>query len=102
MQLATVLWDPRPTLAATVGDHVLNVPACARPLQRSGQWKDGVPLDMLALISGGPSALRAVQGVSRESIRRLRSGSWRGGGGGPPGPPSPGGPGVLPRPAPAQ
>ena len=77
MQLATVLWDQRPTLAAAVGDHVLNVPACARPLQRSGQWKDGVPLDMLALISGGPSALRAVQGVSRESIRRLRSGSWR-------------------------
>jgi len=45
MQLATVLWDQRPTLAAAVGDHVLNVPACARPLQRSGQWKDGVPLD---------------------------------------------------------
>src|SRR3972149_5668983 len=77
MQLATVLWDQRPTLAAAVGDHVLNVPACARPLQRSGQWKDGVPLELLALISGGPSALRAVQGVSRESIRRLRSGSWR-------------------------
>jgi len=77
MQLVTVLWDRRPTLAAAVGDHVLNLPACAGSLKRSRQWTGGVPRDMLELISGGPSALRAVQVVFRESVRRLRGGSWR-------------------------
>jgi 2-keto-4-pentenoate hydratase/2-oxohepta-3-ene-1,7-dioic acid hydratase in catechol pathway len=77
MRLATVLWGREPILAAAVGDHVLNLPACAGSLRRSRQWKGGMAQGMLELISGGPSALRVAQGVFRESARRLRSGSWR-------------------------
>ena len=61
-----------------MGENVLNLPACAAALKRSGRWKGGVPLDVLDLIAGGSSSVGAVQGLIREATRRLKSGTWRG------------------------
>ena len=71
MQLATVLWDRRPTLAAIVGETALNLPACAAALRRAGLR------DMLDLIVGGASSLRGVRALCAEAGRRLAKGRWR-------------------------
>jgi 2-keto-4-pentenoate hydratase/2-oxohepta-3-ene-1,7-dioic acid hydratase in catechol pathway len=77
LRLATVLWDRHPTLAAVIGEHVVNLKACAAALKRIRNWKGRPPSDMLDLIRSGPSALRVVQGLSLEAARHLRGGMWR-------------------------
>lgn len=75
--LATALWDRHPTLAAVIGEHVVNLKACARALKRIRRGKGHLPADMLDLIAGGPSTLGAVRDLVREAARRLQAGTWR-------------------------
>lgn len=77
MRLATVLWDRQPTLVAVVGEDVLNLAACAAALKKSMKWTGRPPLDMLELIAGGPSSLKAVRELSWETGRRLARRAWR-------------------------
>ena len=77
MRIATVLWDREPTLAAIIGDSVLNLPACAAALKRLRHEKDHLPTDMLGLIDRGSRTVKVVQDLSREGAGRLRSGTWR-------------------------
>lgn len=77
MRVATVLWDREPTLAAIIGDSVLNLPACAMTLKRSRRRKEHLPTDMLDLIDGGSRTVKVVQDLSREAARRLMDGTWR-------------------------
>ena len=77
MRIATVLWDREPTLAAIIGDSVLNLPACAAALKRLRHGKDHLPTDMLGLIDRGSRTVKVVQDLSREGAGRLRSGTWR-------------------------
>lgn len=77
MRLATVLWDRQPTLVAVTGEDVLNICTCSAAHKKSGRWKGRPPLDMLELIAGGPSSLKAVQELCWETGRRLARGAWR-------------------------
>lgn len=77
MRLTTVLWDRDPTLAAIIGDSVLNLPACAATLKRSRHGKGDLPSDMLNLIDRGSRAVALVRGLSNEAARRIKSETWR-------------------------
>ncbi len=74
MRLATVLWDREPIVAVCIEDSILNVAACGRALRRPR--KEQLPSDMLDLINRGSPALRVVQELYREGVRRLAKGTW--------------------------
>jgi 2-keto-4-pentenoate hydratase/2-oxohepta-3-ene-1,7-dioic acid hydratase in catechol pathway len=80
LRLATVLWDRRPTLAGILGDAVVHLQAAARAARR-GRKKapaaDTLPAEMLGLIGGGPSSLKATQAILQKADRHLSNGSWR-------------------------
>jgi 2-keto-4-pentenoate hydratase/2-oxohepta-3-ene-1,7-dioic acid hydratase in catechol pathway len=79
LRFATVVWDARPTLVGVLDEAVVHLRSAARALRRrrEGAATGDVPDDMLGLIGGRPSALRAVQAVLAEARRRLGDGSWR-------------------------
>jgi 2-keto-4-pentenoate hydratase/2-oxohepta-3-ene-1,7-dioic acid hydratase in catechol pathway len=77
LRVATVLWDRKPTLAAVIGDSVLNLSACAATLKRSRQRKDEFPSNMLDFIDRGSRAVALVRGLSKEATGRLKRGAWR-------------------------
>ncbi len=76
MRVATVLWDRKPTLAAIVGESILNLSACATALGWSRPRKDQLPLDMLDLIERGSRAVTLVRRCSKDAARRVQSGVW--------------------------
>ncbi len=82
LRFATVAWDGQPALVGVLDEAIVNLPAATRALGRGRPRPKGaerVPGDMLALIAGGPSALRAAQAVLRAAAGCLEEGSWRAG-----------------------
>lgn len=77
MRLATVLWGRQRTLAAIVGDAVLNLAACAAAVKWSRQKRAQLPSDIPGLIDRGSRAIALVRRLSREALRRMRRGAWR-------------------------
>lgn len=74
MRLATVLWDRKPIVAACIEDSVLNLATCAAVLKRPR--REQVPSGMLDLIERGPLALKVVQDLYQEGVRRLARKTW--------------------------
>lgn len=80
LRFATVVWDRQATLVGVLDEAVVHVQAAARALRRSrrGMRAGGdVPGDMLGLIGGGPSGLKAAQAVLQMARAHLQDGSWR-------------------------
>jgi 2-keto-4-pentenoate hydratase/2-oxohepta-3-ene-1,7-dioic acid hydratase in catechol pathway len=80
LRFATVLWDRQATLAGVLDEAAVHLAAAARALRRRRKGTKavaGVPADMLGLIGGGPSALKAAQAVLRAAGRHIEDGSWR-------------------------
>lgn len=80
LRFATVLWDRQPTLVGVLDEATVNLRAAARALHRSRKGIKAtrdVPGDMLGLIGGGPSSLKAAQAILQGSQGHLMDGSWR-------------------------
>ncbi len=80
LRFATASWDRQATLVGILDETVVHLAAAARALRRArGGTKaaQGVPADMLGLIRGGSSSLKAVQAVLQAAGRFIRDGSWK-------------------------
>lgn len=80
LRFATVLWDRQEALVGVLDEAVVHLQAAARALRRT--WKEmkaaeNFPADMLGLIGGGPSSLKAAQAVLQAAERHLKDGSWK-------------------------
>ncbi len=80
LRFATASWDRQATLVAVLDETVVHLAAAARALRRARSGTkapQGVPADMLGLIRGGSSSLKAVQTVLQAAGRSIRDGSWK-------------------------
>jgi 2-keto-4-pentenoate hydratase/2-oxohepta-3-ene-1,7-dioic acid hydratase in catechol pathway len=81
VRLATVLWDREATVVGLVGGAAaIHLQAAARALHRDRKTRlatHDVPSQMLEIIRGGPSTLKAVRDILKETGRQLADGSWR-------------------------
>ncbi|HEX9900556.1 MAG TPA: fumarylacetoacetate hydrolase family protein [Candidatus Methylomirabilis sp.] len=79
-RFATVVWDGQPVLVGVLGEAVVHLQSAARVLRRGRKGTrapDTAPADVLELIGGGASALRAVEAILSGAARHLADGSWR-------------------------
>lgn len=80
LRFATVSWDQQATLVGVLDEAVIHLAAAARELRRGRKGitaAETVPADMLGLIGGGPSSLKAAQVVLQAAGRHIRDGSWK-------------------------
>lgn len=80
LRFATVLWGVQASLVGVLDGAVVHLGAAARALRRDrkGATTTGaLPADMLGLIGGGPSGLRAAKAVLQSAARRLSDGTWK-------------------------
>jgi 2-keto-4-pentenoate hydratase/2-oxohepta-3-ene-1,7-dioic acid hydratase in catechol pathway len=73
------LWDRQATLVGVLGEAVVNLGSAARALRRSRKEKtaaENVPVDMLGLIGGGSSSLKAAQTVLQAVDCHIKDGAW--------------------------
>jgi len=80
LRFGTVQWDREATLAGVLDEAVVHLEAAARALRRGRKGRiatDRVPADMLGLIGGGSSSLKAAQAVLQEVSRHIGDGSWK-------------------------
>jgi 2-keto-4-pentenoate hydratase/2-oxohepta-3-ene-1,7-dioic acid hydratase in catechol pathway len=80
LRFATVLWDRQATLVGVLDEAIVHLAAAARALRRGRKGMKAareVPADMLALIGGGPSSLKAAHEVLRGAGRCLEEGAWK-------------------------
>ncbi|MFI5341273.1 MAG: fumarylacetoacetate hydrolase family protein [Candidatus Methylomirabilales bacterium] len=80
LRFATVSWDRQATLVGVLDETVVHLAAAARALRwaRGGtKAAQSVPADMLGLIRGGSSSLKAAQAVLQAAGRSIRDGSWK-------------------------
>lgn len=80
LRFATVLWDRQAILVGVLDEAVVHLGAAARALCRSRKEMkapENVPADMLGLIGGGPSSLKAAQAVLQAAGGHLEDGSWK-------------------------
>ena len=79
-RFATVMWNRQTTLVGVLDDAVVNLGPAARSLRRGGKGivaAEALPTDMISLIGGGPTPLRAAQTVLEATGRQLGAGTWR-------------------------
>ncbi len=80
LRFATVLWDGQPVLAGVLDEAVVHLSAAAIALRRSRRGAaavEAIPSDMLRLIGGGASVLKAARTVLLAASRELQEGSWK-------------------------
>jgi 2-keto-4-pentenoate hydratase/2-oxohepta-3-ene-1,7-dioic acid hydratase in catechol pathway len=79
LRFGTALWDRQATLVGVLGEAVVHLGAAARALRRSRKEKtaaENIPADMLGLIGGGSSSLKAAQAVLQAVDRHIKDGAW--------------------------
>jgi 2-keto-4-pentenoate hydratase/2-oxohepta-3-ene-1,7-dioic acid hydratase in catechol pathway len=79
VRFATAVWDRQATLIGVLDDVVVHLQAAGRALRRGGRGvfsTDTLPTDMLGLIRGGSSSLKAAQTVLEATALRLSDGAW--------------------------
>ena len=82
LRFGTALWNRQATLVGILDETAVHLAAAARDLRRSRRGikaAETVPLDMLGLIGGGPSSLKAAQTVLQAASRYLQDGLWKSG-----------------------
>lgn len=80
LRFGTVQWDGRATLVGVLDEAVVHLGAAARALRRGRKAATptgALPTDMLGLIAGGPSSLKAAQAVLQAAAHCLSDGTWR-------------------------
>ena len=80
LRFATVLWEGQATLVGVLDGAVVHLGAAARALRRGRKGAtttDALPADMLGLVGGGPSGLRAAKAVLQAVAHCLSDGTWR-------------------------
>ncbi len=80
LRFATVLWDREPALVGVLDETIVQLGAAARALRRgrkTARAMGTLPTEMLGLIRGGPSSLKAAQAILRQVGGHLSDGSWK-------------------------
>lgn len=80
LRFGTVLWDRQETLVGVLGEAVVHLAAAAQALRRGRKEMAAaahVPADMLRLIGGGASSLKAAQKILQAAGRHIEDGSWK-------------------------
>ncbi len=80
LRFATVLWDRGATLVGVLDETIVHLGAAARALRRgrkTARAMGTLPTEMLGLIRGGPSSLKAAQAILRQVGGHLSDGSWK-------------------------